>query len=142
MGKAVCDGIDKTDGCQDRRSPCTSKRMNRPLSAEAFHDEASGPMAFLDSYLIDTYEVAENKDYGNSFVPSYIPRRPSWDDPRLNTPRQPVVGVNGIDAKSCCEFRGSAFRQARVEGDPRANGNLYPWQRCPIPIWPTMIDIK
>ncbi|MDR4473341.1 MAG: hypothetical protein MRJ92_12095 [Nitrospira sp.] len=50
-----------------------------------------------------------------------------WDDPRLNKAHRPVVGVNWIDAKSYCEFRGSVCRPGgvgrRLAGP---NGNLYP----------------
>ena len=93
-------GLDKTELAKsDRRLSMYVKRMNRPWSAEAFHDEGPAHMTFLDSYLIDTYEVA-NKDYGKFIRTIGHPAPASWDDPRLNTPRQPVVGVNGIDAKS------------------------------------------
>lgn len=57
-------GLDKTELAKsDRRLSMYVKRMNTPWSAEAFHDEGPAHMVFLDSYLIDTYEVA-NKDYG------------------------------------------------------------------------------
>mgnify|MGYP002136354686 FL=1 len=122
-------GLDKTELVKsDRRLSMYVKRMNRPWSAEAFHDEGPAHMTFLDSYLIDTYEVA-NKDYGKFIRTIGHPAPASWDDPRLNTPRQPVVGVNGIDAKSYCEFRGKCL-PTEAEWEMAAhgpNGNLYPW---------------
>jgi len=69
------------------------RRMQTPWSAEALNDEGPARMVFLDSYLIDRYE-ASNKEYGDFIRSSGHPAPAYWDDPRLNKPEQPVVGVN------------------------------------------------
>ena len=58
-------GLDKDEpAASGRRLTAYDKRMKKPWSAEAFHDERPAHMVFLDSFLIDKYEVA-NKDYGD-----------------------------------------------------------------------------
>ena len=76
-----------------RRHTLYDKRRKTPLSAEAFNDEGPAHTVFLDSYLIDKYEVS-NKDYGAFIKATGHPAPAYWDDPRLNKPQQPVVGVN------------------------------------------------
>ena len=102
--------------------------MKGPWSAEALNDEGPAHMVFLDSYLMDTYEVS-NKDYGEFVKAKGHPAPAYWDDPRLNKPAQPVVGVNWDDAKSFCEYRGKRL-PTEAEWEKAARGpkaNLYPW---------------
>jgi iron(II)-dependent oxidoreductase len=120
----------------DREQPTDSgkkltayeKRMRTPWSAEALNDEGPAHMVFLDSYLIDKYEVS-NKDYGD-FIRAKGHGAPAyWDDPRLNKPEQPVVGVNWEEAKGFCEYRGKRL-PTEAEWEKAARGpkaNLYPW---------------
>jgi formylglycine-generating enzyme required for sulfatase activity len=96
-------GIDKDEPGDSRNRPTPyERRMKTPWSAEAFHDEGPAHMVFLDSYLIDRFEVS-NKDYGDFMRQANHPAPAYWDDPRLNKPEQPVVGVNWYDAKAYCE---------------------------------------
>ncbi|MGZ8393401.1 MAG: formylglycine-generating enzyme family protein [Nitrospira sp.] len=127
-GPAVM-GLDKEEAAESgRRLTAYDKRMKKPWSAEAFHDEGPAHMVFLDSFLIDKYEVA-NKAYGDFIKTTGHPAPAYWDDPRLNKPQQPVVGVNWYDAKAYCESRGKRLpTEAEWEKAARGpHGNLYPW---------------
>ncbi len=104
------------------------RRMNKPWSAEAFHDEGPARWVVVDAYFLDKYEVS-NKDFGD-FLRSTGHAAPAyWDDPRLNQPNQPVVGVNWYDAKAFCEWKGKRLpTEAEWEKAARGpQGLKYPW---------------
>lgn len=104
------------------------RRMNTPWSVEALNDESPAHMVFLDSYFIDKYEVS-NKEYGDFIRANGHPAPAYWDDPRLNKPEQPVVGVNWYDATAYCEYRGKRL-PTEAEWEKAARGPqaaLYPW---------------
>jgi len=121
-------GIDKEEPVDSGKNPTPYNRRMKTWSAEALNDESPAHMVFLDSYLMDTYEVS-NKDY-SEFVKAKGHLAPAyWDDPRLNKPQQPVVGVNWEDAKAFCEYRGKRL-PTEAEWEKAARGpqaNLYPW---------------
>lgn len=93
------------------------------------HADETPHKVVLDTYKIDKYEVS-NKQYGefmkatNHAAPAY------WDDPRVNKPEQPVVGVNWFDAKAYCEWKGLRL-PTEAEWERAAKGpkgdNHYPW---------------
>ena len=125
-------GIDKdpassTEGLRESVS-MYQRRMSMPWSKETFHDEGPAHWVFLDGYFIDKYEVS-NQDY-EEFMKATGHAGPAyWDDPRLNKPNQPVVGVNWFDAKAYCEYRGKRLpTEAEWEKAARGpKGFRYPW---------------
>jgi formylglycine-generating enzyme required for sulfatase activity len=122
-------GLDKEEPVESgKKLTRHEKHLKAPWSLEAFRDEGPAHMVFLDSYLMDRYEVS-NKDYGEFVTANSHPAPAYWDDPRLNKPQQPVVGVNWEDAKSFCEYRGKRLpTEAEWEKAARGpEGNLYPW---------------
>jgi formylglycine-generating enzyme required for sulfatase activity len=115
-------GIDKVT------SPSIKGAKLKPWSREAFHDEGPAHLVELSSYKIDKYEVS-NAEY-TEFMKATKHAAPAyWDDPRLNKPNQPVVGVNYFDAKAFCEWKGKRLpTEAEWENAARGpEGLRYPW---------------
>ena len=100
----------------------------RPWSREAFHDEGPAHEVELSSYMIDKYEVS-NAEYKDFLKVTEHPAPAYWDDPRLNKPSQPVVGVNHLDAKAYCEWKDKRLpTEAEWENAARGpEGLRYPW---------------
>ena len=93
-----------------------------------FGTEADTRTVFVAAFYIDKYEVT-NKQYAK-FLSETGHRKPKfWDDPRLNAPDQPVVGVNWEDAEAYAAWAGKRLPTAS-EWEKAArgtDGRLYPW---------------
>ena len=104
------------------------RRMSMPWSKAAFQDEGPAHWVLLSSYLIDKFEVS-NQKYGKFMKATGHAAPAYWDDPRLNGDTQPVVGVNWFDAKAFCEWEGKRLpTEAEWENAARGpEGLIYPW---------------
>ncbi|MGD9851770.1 MAG: SUMF1/EgtB/PvdO family nonheme iron enzyme [Nitrospirales bacterium] len=93
------------------------------------HQDEKPHNVVLDAYYIDTYEVS-NKDYKEFMKTTSHPAPAYWDDPRLNKPEQPVVGVNWYDASGYCEYKGKRLpteaEWERAAKGPEGHAH-YPW---------------
>lgn len=131
FGMAIL-GIDKaepkTPAIKNEHITLYERRMNMPWSKEAFHDEGPAHWVLLSAYLIDKYEVS-NEKFGKFIKATGHPAPAYWDDPRLNTPGQPVVGVNWNDATAFCEWEGKRLpTESEWEHAARGpQGFRYPW---------------
>ncbi|MGB0911469.1 MAG: formylglycine-generating enzyme family protein [Nitrospirales bacterium] len=125
-------GIDKKsegDTHQKLENPTLYKqRMSMPWSRDAFHDEGPSHWVVIDAYMIDKFEVS-NKKFENFMKATGHPAPAYWDDPRLNKPEQPVVGVNYSDATTYCKWEGKRLpTEAEWETAARGpEGYRYPW---------------
>ncbi len=93
------------------------------------HPDETPHQVVLDEFHIDKYEVSNEKYAGfmkatGHAAPAY------WDDPRLNKPNQPVVGVNWFEATAFCEWQGKRL-PTEAEWERAAKGpksdTHYPW---------------
>lgn len=93
------------------------------------HADEPRHQVVLDTFMIDKFEVsnARFKEFMKATghaAPAY------WDDPRLNKPNQPVVGVSWHDAVAFCKWEGKRL-PSEAEWERAAKGpsgdNHYPW---------------
>ncbi len=92
------------------------------------HSDETPHRVVLDRYYIDKYEVSNAKF--QKFMKETKHTAPAyWDDPRLNAPEQPVVGVNWYDASTFCKWEGKRL-PTEAEWEKAAKGpdeSHYPW---------------
>lgn len=93
------------------------------------HSDEFKHQVVLDAYLIDKYETS-NARYKEFMKATRHPAPAYWDDPRLNKPNQPVVGVSWTDANAFCKWEGKRL-PTEAEWERAAKGpegdNHYPW---------------
>ena len=93
------------------------------------HSDESKHQVVLDAYLIDKYETS-NARYKEFMKATRHPAAAYWDDPRLNKPNQPIVGVSWTDANAFCKWDGKRL-PTEAEWERAAKGpegdNQYPW---------------
>ncbi len=93
-----------------------------------FGNEADSQVVFVEAFYIDKYEVT-NGQYAK-FLSETGHREPKfWDNPTLNAPDQPVVGVNWEDAEIYAKWAGKRL-PTDVEWEKASrsmDGRLYPW---------------
>ena len=91
-------------------------------------NEADLQFVFVDEFYIDKYEVT-NAQYAK-FLTATGHRVPKfWNNPSLNAPDQPVVGVNWEDAETYAKWTGKRL-PTDIEWEKAArstDGRLYPW---------------
>jgi iron(II)-dependent oxidoreductase len=110
------------------------------------------PAVTLAAFAIDVYEVT-NAQYrqfidaggyttrevwseaGWSWLQSKKRQQPSyWDDPQLNAPDQPVVGVAWYEAEAYCRWAGKAL-PTELQWDKAcrgSDGRAFPWGNAPL----------
>jgi formylglycine-generating enzyme required for sulfatase activity len=93
------------------------------------HSDEPKHQVVLDAYYIDKYETS-NARYKEFMRTTGHPAPAYWDDPRLNKPEQPVVGVSWTDAAAFCKWDGKRL-PTEAEWERAAKGpsgdNHYPW---------------
>jgi formylglycine-generating enzyme required for sulfatase activity len=84
---------------------------------------------FLDSYLIDQFEVTISR-YAKFLAEAKYPAPPTWDDDAVNTAgNRPAVGLSWEDAEAYCKWAGKRLpTEAEWEKAARGpEGRRYPW---------------
>jgi formylglycine-generating enzyme required for sulfatase activity len=98
------------------------------MGAFTHGDEMKHQVA-LDAYFIDKYETS-NARYKAFMQATGHPAPAYWDDPRLNQPNQPVIGVSWADANAFCKWEGKRLpteaEWERAATGPEGN-RPYPW---------------
>lgn len=83
----------------------------------------------LPDFYIDCYEVT-NEKYNQFLAVTKYKRQPQYkDDPKLNAPLQPIVGIGWADAEAYCKWGGKQLpTEEQWEKAARGtDGRIWPW---------------
>jgi sulfatase modifying factor 1 len=106
------------------------------MGSEAGQDnERPAHRVWVDAFQLCACQVT-NSEYARFLTETETAPPPTWNDPNLNNPQQPVVSVSWFEAIKYCEwlgaYRGKPCRlptEAEWERAARGGveGKLYPW---------------
>jgi formylglycine-generating enzyme required for sulfatase activity len=94
---------------------------------------------WVDSFQLGACQVT-NYEYGTFLAETDSAPPPSWNDPNLNNPQQPVVSVSWLEAVKYCEWLSSRSGKpcrlpTEAEWERAARGGtdsqVYPWGDAP-----------
>jgi formylglycine-generating enzyme required for sulfatase activity len=101
-------------------------------------DERPAHRVWVDAFELAAYQTT-NAVYDRFLQAANHPPPPSWEDPNLNDPRQPVVAVSWFDAVAYCDWlsgaHGKPYRlPSEAEWERAARGGVegesFPWGEC------------
>lgn len=124
----VCSIVTATDTPNSDKDMVLITKGEFTMGSSEHSDEPSHQVV-LDAYFIDKFE-ASNARYQEFMKATSHPAPAYWDDPRLNKPSYPVVGVSWTDASAFCTWDGKRL-PTEAEWERAAKGpqgdNHYPW---------------
>ena len=95
---------------------------------DGLQDEVPIHNVYVDSFYMDAYEVT-NRQYQKFIDATGYPSPKQLEDPKFNSPNQPVVGVDWFDAVGYAKWAGKRL-PTEAEWEKAARGSdsrTYPW---------------
>ena len=109
------------DGAKMRLIPAGEFEMGNSLE-EGGDDERPVHTVYVGSFYIDVHEVT-NAQYKQFMQETGHAAPAFWEDPDLNAPNHPVVGVSWYDAVAYCQWAGKRL-PTEAEWEKAARGGL------------------